>query len=120
MIQVKVYYRVTLILRTQYRLLHRFNGLDGSSGRSHQKGEQGMSNHLARATEIALDRLTSQGRVTMHDFLAGMPYLVDEKKRAVQALVDQGMITEIPSPGLREADRVFIRPGIDVPPIGTE
>ncbi len=75
------------------------------------------SNHLGRAREIAQERISRKGLVSMHDFLAGMACGVEDTYAAVGALVELGELMEIPQCVRLPAERSFIRAlGTPVPP----
>lgn len=75
------------------------------------------SNHLGRAREIAQERISRNGLVSMHEFLAGMACGVEDTYTAIGVLVEFGELVEIPQCVRLPAERIFTRPlGTPVPP----
>lgn len=75
------------------------------------------SNHLGRAREIAQERISRSGIVSMHEFMAGMPCSVEDTYTAVGVLVAFGELIELPQSSKVPAERKFVRAlGTPVPP----
>jgi len=76
-----------------------------------------VSHHLNRAREIAQERISRNGLVTMHEFLAGMACGVEDTYAAVGVLIALGELAEIPKCVRLPADRSFIKAlGTSAPP----